>query len=298
MSVSSRCGQIIILLVICSAFIVFNGVAQSSLCSRLSLNTLIKAYKANEIRADSLYNNRYWIITGYVRSINEGLFDEKYLELAELPMNSPDIALDFSGGDSVNAYLNDSVPKDFAINLNKGDKVILQCRCKGLSLGSVLLDDCTLIGGGKIPPPMTITPDELFKVFPIPNKLLSSLLLDDYYAWLQGLKSSRILMPVWDEVEKMRQAREKEGVYLSDRKIIKPFIEDYNAWLAEERVPSYDELPKEMREHLHREWKLLKAGAEKFKAEQAKAAARQAQRRYVVPPSENEVYPPFSRTEQ
>ena len=95
---------------------------------------LIKAYKENEVSADSKYKGKIATITGKVDSIDSGLSDEAIVRL--------------SSGDkysiyTVSCYIKDS-DKSKAGNLKKGQQVTIVGKLSGETIGMPYANDCTI----------------------------------------------------------------------------------------------------------------------------------------------------------
>jgi len=104
---------------------------------------LFSEYTSNEIRANSLYKNKYIYIKGIVKTIKE-----KYHP--ELKTQAPTIELNFSNElryslDDINCFF-DSSSLEKIISLNIGDSIIINGKVVGIGIfGDIDIIDCTII---------------------------------------------------------------------------------------------------------------------------------------------------------
>lgn len=100
---------------------------------RITSVQLVREYKSNEIAADQKYKGKEIIITGTVTDISKSVTG-----LARLTLEGTgfleNIFADLERGQT-----------DSAASLRKGGKVSLMCTVKGMALGNVVADDCSLL---------------------------------------------------------------------------------------------------------------------------------------------------------
>lgn len=97
---------------------------------QVTTQQLLAAYEANEVAADSQYKNKALAVTGRVAGINKDFTDSVYVELDTGEMFQ-----------NVHAR---GIADDVAINLQKGQQVILECTGNGFVVLSPQLKDCRL----------------------------------------------------------------------------------------------------------------------------------------------------------
>jgi hypothetical protein len=99
----------------------------------ISAADLYWAYKANEIAADEQYEGKIVEVTGFINTIGKDILDTPYVT--------------FEVGDvlgNVQCMFNKKDESQLS-KLRKGQKITVRGRCKGYSIISVLIDDCTLV---------------------------------------------------------------------------------------------------------------------------------------------------------
>ncbi|HTV54040.1 MAG TPA: hypothetical protein VMI06_03915, partial [Terriglobia bacterium] len=94
---------------------------------------LFSAYQSNEVAADNKYKGRLLLVSGYVESINKDFIDNPYLMLA-----TPN---EFMG---IRADLNKE-EESTAAQLSKGEPINLRCTGGGMTLGSPILNGCSIV---------------------------------------------------------------------------------------------------------------------------------------------------------
>src|SRR5688572_2629528 len=91
---------------------------------------LVRAYDKNEVAADNVYKKQRLRVVGKIRSIGKDITDDPYVTIGE----------SFKG---VNCYF-DSDKAGIVATLSKGDPIVLEGECRGLTMGSVILRDCSI----------------------------------------------------------------------------------------------------------------------------------------------------------
>lgn len=94
------------------------------------VRTVVKAYNANEVAADNVYKGKRIRVIGEVRNIGKDVLDRPYLAFGEA----------FSG---LNCYFGKEHAGELA-TMSKGDLVVVDGDCRGLTVGRVVLNDCSL----------------------------------------------------------------------------------------------------------------------------------------------------------
>lgn len=93
-------------------------------------NKLIAAYDKNEVAADNTYKGRRLRVVGKIRSIGKDITDDPFVTIGEA----------FSG---VNCYF-DSEHAGVIAMLSKGQSIVFEGDCSGLTIGSVILRHCSI----------------------------------------------------------------------------------------------------------------------------------------------------------
>ena len=88
-------------------------------------------YHANEVKADNAFKGQKFNVKGVVQSITKDFADNCIVTLAS---DNEFMA--------VHCTFNSCAE---AANLNKGETIIIQGTCKGMIIGSVGMEDCTLL---------------------------------------------------------------------------------------------------------------------------------------------------------
>lgn len=96
-------------------------------------STLRDAYEANEVAADERYKDKSVLVTGDVMRIGKDILDEPYVILQ---WHNKEI------GGAVQCSFSKSDNSKLA-ELKKGQTVYIKGKCKGLTLGTVTLSDCS-----------------------------------------------------------------------------------------------------------------------------------------------------------
>ena len=99
----------------------------------MSLRKIITDYNNNEVRADNLYQDRTFIISGYVTDISKDFLDNMYVTLyyKRDKYVFDGLRASFPDNSKYNNYLS---------KLSRGQKIKLHCTINGLSIGSVMAD--------------------------------------------------------------------------------------------------------------------------------------------------------------
>lgn len=92
--------------------------------------TLIKAYDKNEVAADNLYGKKRMRIAGNIHNIGKDIMGDPYFTVGE-------------AFKSANCYL-DKEHANIVATLNKGDAVVFEGECDGLTMGSVVFRECRI----------------------------------------------------------------------------------------------------------------------------------------------------------
>ena len=98
----------------------------------VSAGELFRAYRRNEVSADTIYKGHALRIKGRVTSINKDFTDEIYVLLDTSNMF-----------ENVHAALN-SDETATAATLTKGDAITLLCTGEGMVIGSPIVKDCSI----------------------------------------------------------------------------------------------------------------------------------------------------------
>lgn len=103
----------------------------------VGIRELLKDYKDNEVRADTKYKGKRLQVTGVVGDIKKNIANSIYVTLSATggPLDLQSAHCSF--GDQ---YLQQ------ASDLSKGTSITVDCRCDGLVLMSVVMNDCTFVG--------------------------------------------------------------------------------------------------------------------------------------------------------
>jgi hypothetical protein len=99
----------------------------------VSAANIAKEYEKNEARADAIYKGNLVRISGTVAAIDKDFSDDTVVNLVGLNMFT-----------NIHATMEKS-EESKAINLQKGAKVILQCRGNGEVVGSPMLKQCIIL---------------------------------------------------------------------------------------------------------------------------------------------------------
>ena len=105
---------------------------KSGPATNITASSLVAAYKANEVQADSKYKGETLEVSGVVKSISKDILDSAYITL--------------SGGDpvrSVQCYFQASEQSKLG-SLNKGQSLTVRGRCEGVMM-NVQLKDCVIV---------------------------------------------------------------------------------------------------------------------------------------------------------
>ena len=106
-------------------------VASSEVTMRVTAKTLLKDYEANELAFEEKYVDKVLAVTGTIDDVGRAIDSLSVGFKAE------------SGGtlNQVTAYFSES-HKSALAKLKKGQSVTVKCRCKGVSVGVILLANC------------------------------------------------------------------------------------------------------------------------------------------------------------
>lgn len=104
--------------------------AAADLAIAVTAKELFSAYNANEVAADRQYKGKPLKVSATVAGINKDFTDAIYVELQTGSEFSPAHAR--------------GIEADAAADLQKGQKVTLECKGAGLVMNSPILDDCKL----------------------------------------------------------------------------------------------------------------------------------------------------------
>ena len=96
----------------------------------VSATMLLAAYHANEVSADEKYKGRLLKVTGVVESINKDILDSPFVSL---------IGGEENIFDTVQVTFNEGY-KDWLMKLRKVQRITAVGRCKGMLVGSVLVE--------------------------------------------------------------------------------------------------------------------------------------------------------------
>jgi len=97
-----------------------------------TVGSFYKRYEANAVAADQSYKDRILRVSGFVATIGKGILDEPYIDLAD---------------ENQAVVMRCSFPKRseaLLANVSKGEAVLIQGRCKGFLVGTVVLEDCAI----------------------------------------------------------------------------------------------------------------------------------------------------------
>jgi len=128
---------------------------------RISASEIWSQYESNEIAADQKYQNKILIVDGRIRSIAKNAFGTIYITLSEKSKMQSYYSIgefidlkerEKSGAQEYNDLLEDYVTcffsdrqVDIIAHLHKNQSVKIQGICRGLWIGSVVLEGCTIL---------------------------------------------------------------------------------------------------------------------------------------------------------
>lgn len=98
----------------------------------LTPKELYSSYNANEVSADEEYKNKKILLTGSISDIGKDITDKPYISFRSNYIHG------------VTCYFSDDAIKAIS-KLSKGDKITVLGKCKGLTLGSVIMSNCKII---------------------------------------------------------------------------------------------------------------------------------------------------------
>lgn len=105
----------------------------------ISAKELINEYQKNEIKANDMFKGKKLRVTGYVAEFSQAegiVFSDSYY-----------IYIDYGNEydfNDISCYLNDSSVEK-AIDLKKGDKIVIEGNCTGFSFSNVKMSSCDII---------------------------------------------------------------------------------------------------------------------------------------------------------
>lgn len=105
----------------------------------ISAKELINEYQKNEIKANDMFKGKRLRVTGYVAEFSQAegmVFSDSYYIYIDYGN-----AYDFN---NISCYLNDSSVEK-AIELKKGDKIVIEGNCTGFSFSDVKMSSCDII---------------------------------------------------------------------------------------------------------------------------------------------------------
>jgi hypothetical protein len=108
------------------------NVAESTATMTVSAVTLLADYEANELAFEGKYVDKVLVVTGTINDVGRALGS---------------LSVSFKAGEDtlkqVVAYFSES-QKSALAKLNKDEAVKVKCRCNGVSLGVVMLSNCSV----------------------------------------------------------------------------------------------------------------------------------------------------------
>ena len=105
----------------------------------ISAKELINEYQKNEIKANDMFKGKRLRVTGYVAEFSQAegmVFSDSYYIYIDYGN-----VYDFN---NISCYLNDSSVEK-AIELKKGDKIVIEGNCTGFSFSNVKMSSCDII---------------------------------------------------------------------------------------------------------------------------------------------------------
>ncbi|WP_158620055.1 OB-fold protein [Corallococcus sicarius] len=97
---------------------------------------MLREYGANEVRADASYRGQVIQTTGYVESLGRDMLDSIYVVLTSTRGSDP-TSLQYNFGEAELQQV---------ANVSRGKHITVRGRVAGLSLGSVIVSNCEIVG--------------------------------------------------------------------------------------------------------------------------------------------------------
>lgn len=102
---------------------------------KLSAQTLLQAYKDNEVNGDTLYKGKLVEVSGTIETIGKDILDDPYITFKNI---------DPYAVDNVQCMFN-KTDEGILAQLKKGETITIQGTVSGMTIGNVVISDCVKI---------------------------------------------------------------------------------------------------------------------------------------------------------